>query len=101
MNEMMVCTGFQNLSTSSTPAALTIPTNANGDFAARAALIRAVGNNANYTLDGTTPTTSAGGGMPLNTADTNPIWIGNLANLQRFLAVATTSTGNITVLYFN
>lgn len=100
---MMTCTGFFNLATSATPAALLahIPLNANGDPAARAILIRATGNNANYTLDGTTPTVSAGGGMPLNTADTAPVWIGNLANLQRFQAVATTGSGGISVLFFN
>lgn len=101
---MMTCTGFYNLVTSSSAAALLthIPKQANGvDYAARAILIRATGNNANFTLDGTTPTVSAGGGMPLNTADTAPLWIGNLANLERFQAIATTGSGGISVLFFN
>lgn len=99
----MVCTGFYSLATSSVSAGLAghFPVQANGDPACRAMLIRAVGNNANYTLDATTPTVSAGGGMPLNTADTSPFWISNFANIQRFKAVATTGTGQVVVLFFN
>lgn len=99
MNDFMVCTGIQTLATSSSPASLTLPTDGNGEPLCRAMLIRATGNNANYTLDGTTPSTTVG--MPLNTADTSPFWIANVSNIKRFQACAATGTGKIVVLYFN
>lgn len=97
-----VNTGYYSLATGAAATALIthIPKNANGDYAARMMLIRAVGNNVNYTLDGTVPTAAAGGGMPLNTADTSPFQINNLANIERFQAISTTGTGSVSVLFF-
>lgn len=103
MNDFMVCTGFYSLATGAAATALIshIPKDANGVYQARAMLIRAVGNNANYRLDDTVPTAAAGGGMPLNTADTSPFWIGQLSNLLGFQAISVTGTGSIEVLFFN
>lgn len=103
MEASIVCTGFYSLATGAAATSLLahIPIDANGVYQARAMLIRAVGANANYTLDGTTPTAAAGGGMPLNTADTSPFWIGNLANIERFQAIAATGSGQVVVLFFN
>lgn len=64
-------------------------------------LIRAIGNNVNYTLDGTTPTVGATGGMPLNTADTSAFSIVGLANIQRFKAISVTGSGSVAILFFN
>lgn len=101
--DFLTATGFYDLATSSAAAALLthIPVDANGIPQCRAILVRAVGENANFTLDGTTPTAAAGGGMPLNTADTAPFFIGGLANVQRFQAIATTGSGSIAVIFLN
>lgn len=100
---MMVSTGFYDLVTGASAVSLLahIPVDANGVPQARAALIRAVGASANFRMDGAAPTAAAGGGMPLNTSDTAPFWISNLANLQRFQAIAQTGSGSIAIIFFN
>lgn len=96
------CTGFYSLATGAAATALIshIPTK-NGVYQARMMLIRAVGNNVNYRLDSVAPTAAAGGGMPLNTADTSPFQINNIGNIIGFQAISTTGTGSVEVLFFN
>ena len=103
-----VCKGFTSFATgaavTSLKSSVPIDTNAVGgnSYSVNAALIRAVGQNCNITLDGATlPTTAAGGGYNLNTTDTQGTWIYGLSNLLNLKAIAVTGTGSISILWFD
>lgn len=103
MNEQaMVCTGFYSMPIGAAATTLVghIPTDPNGVLQARQMLIRAVGTNANFRMDGAAPTAAAGGGMPLNTSDTSPFEVNNLANIIRFQAIAQSTSGSIEIMFF-
>lgn len=98
MNDKGICLGYQQLTVTTGVVTLTPPSVGAGKYV-NGMLIRSSANNLRFTLDGTTPTSSSG--FPLNSADTEPLWLEGLGQAIGFKATRNGgSDATLEVLYF-